>query len=234
VLVEDQTNVARDKDNQNTGYYAGVAKDKVRIYAQPKTNVPLLIDTDGNGICDEINFEALPQDQRPKPQQLSPLDPRGTSWFSKTVNFSEMTSDVSNWGATHGWSCEQDPNGPEDAPTPSSLCPKSDMTRVVAGEGEDHPPAVYALNPTNGTTGECEGGFWELYNDLSNYEGWVCLAARAEDTIGNIGVSAPLRVCLDNIDTPGTPCAGSKPTCLGGCTISAAQNFPANYVWFQP
>jgi hypothetical protein len=48
------------------------------------------------------------------------------------------------------------------------------------------------------------------------------LAGRAEDNIGNVGVSPPIRVCFD--DGEGTPACdpadtASAPTCVDDCTL---------------
>jgi hypothetical protein len=122
---------------------------------------------------------------------------------------------------------------------PPKLCPLTEMFRVVPARViGGMVPAVYALAPTNDIAGECEGGTWGLGFAKP---GWLCLAARAEDTIGNIGISAPLRVCLDDGSHPACLVA-DMPTCTNGlddngkqisCTISAAQTYPPNMIWQQ-
>jgi hypothetical protein len=212
VLVEDQTN---RPTGSLLGYYATVAPDKVVLYAQPDPTLPLLIDSNGDGVCDEINFADLPENKRPTIVKLSPVQPRGASYFSKVLDDGP------------GASCIADPTGAEVEPDP--LCPGTEMRRVIRGRGEDKPAAVYALSPTNGPAGECEGGAWGVRPIVG--KGWRCLAARAEDGIGNVGVSAPLRVCF-NDDADTLPCdPASAPSCTKACTMSPLQSYGPNILW---
>lgn len=111
------------------------------------------------------------------------------------------------------------------------------MFRVVPGRSADRPPALYALRPSDGA--ECTGEYWEL-NSIVTKRDWICLAARAEDTIGNIGVSDRVRLCYDERDSEeATPdCSGTPaPECTDGCTISPAQKFQwseGNNSWYFP
>jgi hypothetical protein len=57
------------------------------------------------------------------------------------------------------------------------------------------------------------------------------VAARAEDNIENVGISAPLRLCFDDGDSGnGVPSCNTSeaPSCTDGCTISAAQKFTSD------
>jgi hypothetical protein len=216
VLVEDQANHA---EGALADYYAGVDRSKVVLYAQSDPSVPLLIDTNGDGICDEINFMDLPESKQPTITNLTALEPRGGSYFPK------MLTDYSGPSCT-----DPNPGGAEPGMLPGALCPLTDMFRVVAGRAEGKPPAVYGFMPTNGSTGECEGGAWEVQPIVG--EGWRCLAARAEDTIGNVGISPPLRVCFHKSTGPAPSCPpGDAPSCTSNCTISAAQRYPSGSIW---
>ncbi|HKP59352.1 MAG TPA: hypothetical protein VJV78_21660 [Polyangiales bacterium] len=218
VFVEDRTIFA---PGANIAYYAGVNRTSVTLYAQPDTNIPLLYDTNGDGNCDEINFLDLPSGQRPTPLTLGPANPRGASWFPKPadVNFSTATHMAPG--------CVADPAGAVNPP--NSLCPGSPR-RIVAGRGADKPPAVYGLTPTNGSGAACEGMTWQVLPIVG--EGWACLAARAEDNIGNIGVSEAIRVCFDKDPNDGNLCTGAPPNCnKNNCKITDAQRFEANTVW---
>jgi hypothetical protein len=109
----------------------------------------------------------------------------------------------------------------------------SELYRVVPGRVQGKPPAVYAFAPSNDpNAGECNGRSWEL-GDSRVKAGWLCLAARVEDTIGNVGISAPLRVCFDDGNHLG--CDMSHiPTCTDGCPISDAQKYPPGELWPVP
>jgi hypothetical protein len=54
----------------------------------------------------------------------------------------------------------------------------------------------------------------------------VCLAARALDAVGNIGISRPLRVCYDDPLTAFVPACKSDdeppPSCTDGCALPPA------------
>jgi hypothetical protein len=106
------------------------------------------------------------------------------------------------------------------------------MSRVLAGRGDDKPPAVYAFSPTNTSMGPCEGWTWQLLPimlDDNEQQGWRCLAARAEDNKGNVGVSEAIRVCFTR--NLAVPCPGQPPECHIGCKIAPWQTFNDNHVW---
>jgi hypothetical protein len=221
VLVEDQTNVT---PGSNVSYLAGLSPASVTLYVQPNRGVPLLIDTNNDHFCDEINFFDLPMEDRPTKIGLRAVVPRGASWFAKPTNFDTANPDFDITGAF----CSADPNG-ADLP-PNDFCPLTQMTRAVAGHSSDKPPAVYGLNPTNNDQWGCEGETWNV-GDIVHTEGWYCLAARAEDTIGNVGIAEAIRVCFDRQDGGADPCAGPIPECNKNCTISPAQRYRAHQFW---
>jgi hypothetical protein len=74
---------------------------------------------------------------------------------------------------------------------------------------------------------ECAGKGWEISSRDAD-EGWVCLAARATDRVGNVGVSTPLRVCVSDRLGSEPACATSSttpPRCTDGCTLPS--KFPS-------
>jgi hypothetical protein len=95
------------------------------------------------------------------------------------------------------------------------------------------PGAIFALLPTNGANGVCNGNSWAV--PFGNHEGWICVAARVEDTIGNVGISRPLRVCYDDPGTAFTPdCspdAGKGISCADSC--APPKDFPENMALLQ-
>jgi hypothetical protein len=58
-------------------------------------------------------------------------------------------------------------------------------------------------------------------------DGFVCFAARAVDKVGNVGISPPIRVCVDTdlTDNVQPNCAKMSipdpPSCTDGCTPPA-------------
>jgi hypothetical protein len=206
VLVEDQTN---RPTGSLLGYYAGIAKDKVVLYAQPDPTVPLLIDTNGDGTCDEVNFTDLAEAKRPVLLRLSAVEPRGASYFAQDLD--DYTGDYCS------------PNTGGATAEPLKICPATEMYRVIRGRGEDKPQAVYGMNPSNADLGDCTGAAWEVLPIVG--QGWRCFAARSEDTIGNVGVSAPIRVCFQPSGSSVNCDPSTAPTCTKSCTMSPGQSY---------
>lgn len=223
VLIEDRTNYS---PGANATYYAGVDQTKVELWAQPDPSIPLLIDTNGDGICDEIN---KPDDHPPTPKQLKPVVLSGSSYFSPTGSFEEQGVHEVSKGPQSYLACMTD-SSVTMAPDP--LC-NSQMLRVVRGRSSEKPFAIYGIEPANATNlPACAGNTWDAQSVVGN--GWACIAARAEDTIGNVGISAPLRVCFKYM-SGGEPCTANDsvnaPSCLGNCKIDESQKYPENEVW---
>ncbi|HET8938612.1 MAG TPA: hypothetical protein VFN67_34440 [Polyangiales bacterium] len=216
-LVEDRTNVAPGTE---FAWHAGVNNNSVDMYTQPLIELPLLIDTNGDHICDAINksddvnirdSDRVTSEQDPIKIRLEAVSPIGTAWFAKTI----------------GAMCLNDPSG-SDSP-PNTVCTATEMWRVTSGRSQNKPPAVFAFTPSNNASvGACAGSDWNIEGNTRNREGWLCIAARAVDNIGNVGVSAPIRVCFDDSDPDnGIPVCDTAeaPTCTDGCSISNAQKF---------
>ncbi len=216
LFVEDKTNTVR---GQVFGYYAGLAPDKVEIFAQPDPTIPLLIDTNDDNVCDQINSEALALEQRPASLGLKPVTPRGSPWYKKLLDPNPAVG-----------VCEAENTSGSDT-EPNALCDSADfdITRAVPGLAEGKPPAVWALTPTNTTMGACAGDSWQLLPIVG--QGWACVAARAQDTIGNVGVSEPLRVCFANDpDNPPASCSQPPPSCTQDCIFTDAQRYPSGQI----
>lgn len=203
VLIFERTNGSA---GANFSYVAGVADSTVRLFAQGK-DIPLLIDTNSDGVCDAINSAALPQADRPVVLSLSPVSPRGRAHYSATADFNAPEHQAAAF-------CQ---HGAENAP--GSLCPNTPMTRAISQPLVGAPPGVYAFAPTNSHDGPCDGLTWEVLSSVG--EGWACLAASAEDNIGNLAVSPPIRVCFDDgdgdVQSCRDPVADPPPSCTDGC-----------------
>jgi hypothetical protein len=94
-----------------------------------------------------------------------------------------------------------------DPSAPTYLCKRPLAgTRVIEHTMEGHEPVIYGISPDVGGL-ECTGRYWEFgpVLDRNPREGWLCLAARASDLVGNVRVSAPLIVCYDDDNTPEVP-----------------------------
>lgn len=202
-MVWDETN---STPGVNAIYPSNTNRDSVDLFVR-RPDEPLVINTDEDPECDDIAEEGT------RFAQLTALAPGGYGVFEDggeleppaLTGLEEACAAVS-------------------APVPPQLCEEehSDLTIVVAHPVSASEPLIYAVDPTNGL--ECTGRGWELpAANLSKYQGWVCMAVRGFDNVGNRGVSAPIAVCLDNSQVDGLPdCYGNdddKPSCTDGCTL---------------
>lgn len=200
-LVWDQTNGA---EGNLARWYAGMDETSVQLFYRPADGTPLLIDNtdDDDDRCNEINYSdftpTISAGQDPRFYQFEPLSPHGSAppdhAFEAPDPYCLAAPPLSNKAA--------DPR-----------CDNSEMTRVAPQPLEDKPSGVYAFKPTDSTTSTCDGDTVALGQNVQ--PGWVCLSLRARDTIGNVGVSRPLRVCLQD---PAS-CADPPPTCTDGCAL---------------
>lgn len=182
-------------------HLAGTDPTSVVLYAQSDPATPLLIAKHNTkNICDDLATDAA---AKPALEDLVPIAPTGTSYFPSSADPIVGTCTA---GA--------------DGMPPNGLCAAnaSDLTRVidhaVVGATES---VIYSLKSSNPE--ECTGQNWVLV-DSGLPNGWVCIAALAKDKVGNLGISAPLRVCLDDPKKTAPACALSSttpPTCTDGC-----------------
>lgn len=205
-LVWDLTNSA---PGQIWHYLSGADSQRVHLYLKDQTSVPLIVDTDSDGICDDIDRSlVLPY------QVLRPVAPGGTP--PEQGNSTEPPLAVFSPPAE----LDEADCKLQARELPRPLCNgESDLTRVIGhGVAFSEESVVYAKGSLNDP--ECTGGQWEITPHVD--EGWICLAAVAYDNVGNRGVSAPLRLCYDSPLQPGTPaCVTDKsnpPTCRANCT----------------
>ncbi len=210
-LVADQTNTA---PGQTVRHYAGTDLDSVELRLQPNVEQGLLIDTNDDGVCDDLLQKNLDTEADLPFLPLKGVPPQGSSYFGLEAN--------------------EDDAGLEAFPRPSQckygsalaspqrLCPPTnndDMIRVIPWDVESTVPAIFAVGSLEGL--ECTGADWEIGPRVE--EGWICVAARAKDNTGNVGISAPLRLCFDDSVGALPSCldhtADPPPTCTDGCTL---------------
>jgi hypothetical protein len=210
VLAWDETNHAV---GQTVDYPSLTDPTSVFLYIEPDPEHPLLVDQNGDNLCDHVNTQGADGEDL-RFLRLAPVTPTGGL-----------------------------PNAPGDfggAPTAPSSCTlstaannllcSSDMSYVIKHEvrmGTE--PVIYASSPVAGNSLTCTGITWEV-RGLAGHAGWVCMAAVATDVARNEGQSAPLRVCIDDDDDPSTsPCDGiDPPSCTDGCT--PPPNFPSRVI----
>lgn len=189
-------------------YFSGVAQNSVRTYVRPGTGDPLLINTDNDPECDDVS-----EVDDNAAITLGPVAKGGTPW--PTMGEDGLSPTMASLGCANA-----DPQTPSVGNEPVALCngQSPDMYQVI-----EHPlakvPVVYGNTVTAGPS--CTGSDWE-FTPFLDEDGWACLAARAVDNAGNVGISRPIRVCVDNPSVDGSPtCAISStvpPSCTDGCT----------------
>lgn len=204
-LVWERTN---DPASDVVLHFAGTKTNSVQIaFRNPNDPKALLVNTaaPGTGTCNDIQFSDV---------------------ASESINLTALTAggNYPYTGVQAGApvdGCASYPN----SGAPSKLCGGASALSYVVGHHEYdlQEPAVYVYSPLPNTS-DCTGQAWE-YESLVDQDGFVCFAARATDTLGNVGVSPPVRMCVDLPKKPGQPaCATTSvapPTCSDGCTPPA-------------
>ena len=201
-MVWDRTNEA---PGQTTRYVADTDQNTVYLYAQKDPNIPLLIDTDNDAICDDLEWQGLPD------MKLSALEPTGKAWYGPP------NDDFIN-NPPYQSLCSAREFHYSDEKEPKKLCQfeSSDMFRVISHAIVGHPPVIYAVSPTKSL--DCTGSQWEMTEILVEGQ-WACFAVRAFDNAGNRGISPPLRICYDDPYTVTTcPPFDEAITCSDGCS----------------
>lgn len=208
-----------------------------RVYWLADTTQALVVDTNGDGICDEINPELIPTTNPQGGNEvlalyLDPIPPTGGADFRGSSGLPPV--------------CDQPGT---DLVAPDALCAAATpegMSIAIHYTVDVSEPAIWSL-PQVDPSSELFCSGHQFDNFASNLpEGWICVAARAEDNAGNTGVSEPIRVCVDytldgNPSTCGVP--ADMPNCTGTldpqtqtvdptvpCQFTASQRFPENEV----
>lgn len=185
--VEDQGNGATTGNNSILVPHAGVDDDKVQLFILDDSSRALIVDTDGDGVCDEIDPNLVPTSVPMAANEAA------------VVDFAEMQeAGQSNYvppvTPPFGGGVEAVCNVDFDATDPPlPVCITSPALRIPRTElGTD--AVIYSIAPQ--TVTQCLGnGFDALATNIA--DGWACLAVRVEDNLGNVNVSAPMRVCID-------------------------------------
>jgi hypothetical protein len=182
---------------QRFKHLSGVKAGTTELYAQASWAArPLLKDTDNDGACDELETVDV------HVQPLNPVPVIGRAVYGSDTTSPPVIS-----------SCPPQNQGAE----PFLCNGKSDLTRVIRHFAQGNVPVVYAMGMLVPASNECTGSDWEIANVIP--EGWVCVAGRAVDQAGNIGISRPIRLCVDYPENGPTPCAGPEPSCKDTCAV---------------
>ncbi len=199
---------ARLEDRGNTApglrveRWSGVDASTVELLVLPTTSSSgqLLVDTDNDGICDEANPLLQPVTMLSGTNEVLAL----AMAQLQSAGTPDYRSDPSNPAPIPGV-C--DVYGSVTATTaPNALCAATVPSYTYAPRyGLDTPESVvWSLPPVGTAQTSCVG----LQFDSNNVpEGPACVAVRAVDNAGNVGISPPLRVCVCHGD------AGSCAAC---------------------
>lgn len=208
---------ARITDRPNTGTLntplfvpkAGVAT--AQLYVFDDTTKPLVVDTNADGLCDAINPTIVPTTtpmtaSEAAVSSLEVIPPRGAAAYG-----------VDDFGGTNQMYCAVDPM---PAPT-TAICSGEPTSTVIIKERFTGTPEIYGMPVVS--TFNCLGfAFDARATGIS--DGWACVAVLTTDGVGNVNVSAPLRVCIDS-DGIGNEChpqgmenLAGAPNCTGTVT----------------
>lgn len=199
-----------------------------RVYWLSDTTQALVVDTDDDGYCDEINPDLVPSTNPQGANEIlalymDPIEPTGDADFRYD---DPLPADC-------------DLPGDESEP-PTELCVATrweKMTVAIFYTVDPAEPAIWSLPLVDiADPLFCTGHQFD--NLAANIpEGWVCVAGRAVDNAGNIGVSAPIRICVDytmdgNPATCGIP--ADAPDCTGTLDPQTQTVDPTDPCIFDP
>lgn len=207
-----------DRGNPSASYKSGLDSGSVQVWILGGFGLPLVIDTDGNGVCDSINPDVLPGNPMGNPSaaaiNLIPLGPTGSADFLETETF----------GLDPPFEYRNCIPGSQKEPG-DSLCNNVTIPRIIPDNREPSgtTPAIYVKAPAPPIY--CMGDPFDWQTSQNSVEGPGCMAVRAADERGNTSVSTPVRVCFT---TAGGGCSSfsfNDDTCTDGCT---GDNFRPN------
>lgn len=200
VRVEDQGNQVVS-GNIDFVKIAGIKK--VDLLVLDDTSRALVVDTDDDDKCDALNPLLVPTSQPAGGNGilllgLQALQPQGTPdnypevplpGICETGGLSEPVKPLCDGiGPTMNFS--------KARYATSSALPHSHFMSVFVQYAQDRLPAIWTPGPIAAGV-ECAGRQIEtLGNNIK--DGWACLAALAEDKLGQKQVSRPIRVCIDH------------------------------------
>jgi hypothetical protein len=221
--IEDMTNGA--VASQGTiGFLAGVDDEQVQLFLSNRLEEKLLVDTNGDGVCDDVNPRLVPSADNARGAatvvQLHPTKPDGEAYYDPASDVTLAPSPAHQLAG--GSVFERCTNG-KDRVVPKPVCVSTVLPEIIHASGQsDRMASIYGKGPIDGAN-TCAGDAFDFQSSLHT-PGWACVAVRVADKAGNVAVSAPLRVCFD--DGTGT-CGGpfgslapeaARPSCSASCT----------------
>jgi hypothetical protein len=201
---------ARIEDQGNTPLFggtdftpiAGIDNSRVQLLILDDTSKALVVDTNDDGLCDNVN------------PLLTPTTVPMSSSDALLVNLLP----ISPAGGSN-YTPRQPPDGApcitgDDTRAPDALCLTTSMTEALYYTNGGQ-AAIYSVGPVVTDGLQCVG---RQFDTLGNHvqDGWICLAVAVSDSLGNLQVSRPIRVCV-NKDGQNDECGASRPA-MPNCT----------------
>jgi hypothetical protein len=190
-----------------------VDPDNTSVFILPASvNQPLVVDSDNDGRCDEINpllLQTSPSLPPTPPSgilqvRLAPVPLQGSGNFEPDASIA-----LDNPPA---------PCGEGDATAPPPRLCDSFLQPTIAISYYDSQPSIWSVEPID-TVFHCLGN--QLDTKANGIpEGWACIAVQTRDLAGNQSTSVPMRVYIQ-YGTVGGFCpqppasAGPPPNCAG-------------------
>jgi hypothetical protein len=190
-----------DRGNDGTGSKGSpislVDPASVVAYVLDDTSQALAIDSNGDGICDDVNPLLVPT-TTPTTQAGQVLAVRLRGIVPAGMGDYTPSTDIPG-------TCE---SGKEMVP-PALYCGADGSVPVALGYPAPHSPepAIWTVDPLNPVF--CSGGQFDVHANQIG-DGWACIAVVAVDHVGNRSISQPLRVYVDR---QLTRIAGGGPNC---------------------
>ena len=183
---------ARVEDRGNTPYSGGadvipislVDPGRVELLVLDDTSQPLVVDSDGDGVCDKVNPLLVPT--------TAPM----SSKDALLVNLIPIAS-TGHADMTGTFDRSTIPRCP--ARRDRRAAPGSAVLHDGSGHGDplhvhQAEPAIWTLAPVVQRAPQCVGNQFDAFaNNL--HDGWSCMAVRAADKLGNhAGLARPARL----------------------------------------
>jgi len=200
--------------------HAGTAS--VQMFILDDSDRALIVDTDGDGVCDSIDPNLVPTSVPVASDEAAVIDmlglvPGGDADFTAPA--------MPGFNGTTEANC----NDGTAADPPTAICditsPATRITKPTIGTD----PVIFSIPPASGI--QCMGNAFDaVATNIS--DGWACVAVRAVDALGNVGISAPLRVCIDSngdmgeCPSWGTVTTTGLPDCTGTWTSATGVTDP--------
>jgi hypothetical protein len=238
--IEDQGNGPLTPPEGVVIPHSGLNDAKISLFVLDDSDGVLMVDLDGDSICDDINPLIKPTSVPSASNEAAvttmvPIGGTGQAFYPDDIG------DVGNDATIDDGFCI--PGSPPDVDTPLPLCVSTPSILVPTDSFGDE--TIYTIAPI--TLDSCMGNAFDAPASHIS-DGWACLAVRTEDLLGNVRVSSPLRLCIDHdgdgLDAQGNSLEGfgcaptigeigdpSQAACTDGCTPAQTfADFPTRQV----